>query len=186
MKAQRFTSLTPATLILAGILLVAVFVTWQRPGAPGPQLDWKGGLGRGDLAAENVVVTQFLPDGGLDYRASAQQAYHDPVRQATFLYNVTLHRRLAQGPLTISARAGRVQDDSRVVELMQDVRIDMAPDYQAFTQRALYDPATGVVSTAAPVRLQRGGDWMSGVGLRLSVPQQRAELMSNVRAYYAP
>lgn len=186
MKGRHFTSLTPGTLILAGILLLAVFLTWQRPGAPGPQLNWQGGLGRGDLAAENVVVTQFLPDGGLDYRASAQQAYHDPARQATFLYNVMLHRRLAQGPLTISARVGQVQDDSRIVELMQDVRIDMAPDYQAFTQRAQYNPASGVVSTAAPVRLKRGDDWMAGVGLRLSVPRQQAELMSNVRAYYAP
>lgn len=176
----------PGTLLAVLLLIGALLLTWQEPEAPGPQLDWQGSTRRGDVAAEDVLLLQFRPDGQLDFRATATHAYHDPAQRATFLYGLHLMRPQAQGPLTLQSRSGRVLDASRVVDLYQDVRIDMAPDYRALTQALRYDPAAGLVSTGLPVRLLRGDDWMTGVGLRLSIPERTAELMSQVRAYYAP
>lgn len=177
---------SPAALLTILVLLLALALTWQEPQQAAPQLDWRGSLQQGDLAVENVRVSQYRADGSLEFHAEAAQAYHDPRAEATFLYKMRALRPQAGGPLAMQAIGGRVQDDSGIVSLYQGVRVQMAPDYHAETDNLRYDPRLGLITSPSAVRLVRGDSWMTGVGMRLSVEEGTAQLLSRVRAHYAP
>ncbi|MEK8089950.1 LPS export ABC transporter periplasmic protein LptC [Thermithiobacillus plumbiphilus] len=177
---------SPAALLTILALLLILVLTWQEPQPVGPNLDWGGSLQSGDLAVENVRLSQYRVDGSLEFHAEAAQAYHDPQAGATFLYKLRALRPQAGGPVAMQATGGRVQDDSGIVSLYQSVRVQMAPDYHAETDMLRYDPRAGLMTSPSAVRLIRGDDWMSGVGMRMSIPAGTAQLLSQVRAYYAP
>ena len=181
--APRF---SPLGLLTVLALLGVLVLTWQHPRGEDPKLNWRGSLQPGDLAVEGVRLTQFRADGSLDFRAQAEQAYHDPASRTTFLYQVRGLRPQGDGPLTLQATRGRVQDNSGVVSLYQNVKVQLAPDYRVEAAAARYDPATGLLTSQSTVRLFRGDDRMSGVGMRLSVRDRTAQLLSRVRAHYAP
>lgn len=186
MKRRRLHLPGPGVVLLILLLSLGVWASWPENPLPVPRIDWHGNIQRGDQAAEDVVMRQFGANGLLDLMATAKEAYHDPHSRQTFLSDVTVHRFRPQGTLSLQAADGVVEDRNRLVTLTGNVEMSMPPDYRAITQRLQYDPKTGIITTNDPVRVTQGNNWLTGVGMRASVQEERIALLRDVRGYYAP
>ncbi|MFA7496038.1 MAG: LPS export ABC transporter periplasmic protein LptC [Acidithiobacillus sp.] len=170
------------------VLIMAGLVWWSWPKHPLslPQIDWHGQVHKGDQAAEDVVMRQYAATGVLDLLATAQTAYHEPHSDQTRLSQVALSRFKPGQVLHLRANQGQVDGSSHQITLWGNVIGRLQPDMRVLTEKVHYDPQTGIISSQDPVRLERGQDWMTGIGLWASVKTQEVTILHNVRGVYVP
>ncbi|WP_123104507.1 LPS export ABC transporter periplasmic protein LptC [Acidithiobacillus sulfuriphilus] len=177
---------SPGLLLLSLGLAAAVWFSWPKHPLPLPRIDWHGQIRRGDQAAEDVIMRQYTATGALDLLATAQTAWHDPENHETLLRGITVRRFRANGTMDLQAEHGRMDDRSRLLTLWGHVIAGMPPDTRLLTERVHYDPRTGIITTRQAVRLERGANWITGVGLWASVKAEQMNILHDVRGVYAP
>ena len=179
---------TPGLGISLLLLVLTALVWWSWPQHPIslPQIDWHGQIHKGDQAAEDVVMRQYTAAGNLDLLATAQAAYHVPGVDQTVLSQIAVERFEPGQQTHLRADQGLVDDRSQRITLWGNVVGALQPDTRLLTERVYYDPQTGIITSPEPVRLERGRDWMTGVGLRASVKTQEVDILHEVRGAYIP
>lgn len=179
---------TPGLGLSLLLLLLAALVWWSWPRHPLslPYIDWHGQIHKGDQAAEDVVMRQYTAAGKLDLLATARTAYHEPRLDRTMLSQVAVERFKPGQQLHLRANQGVVERHGHRIILSGNVIGTLQPNTRVLTTEVHYDPQTGIITSPEPVRLERGQDWMTGVGLWASVKTQEINVLHDVRGMYVP
>ncbi|MDA8115354.1 MAG: LPS export ABC transporter periplasmic protein LptC [Acidithiobacillus sp.] len=172
--------------LLLLVLAALVWWSWPQHPLPLPPIDWHGQIHKGDQAAEDVVMRQYTATGKLDLLATAQTAYHEPSADQTILSQVTVERFKPGQQTHLRANQGIVDGHSHLITLWGNVIGTLQPDTRLLTEKVYYDAQTGIITSKEPVRLERGQDWMTGVGLWASVKTQEVNILHDVRGMYVP
>jgi lipopolysaccharide export system protein LptC len=93
--------------------------------------------------------------------------------------------------IRVTARTGRSPDTGEKVDLIGNVRIVRDATPEAAELVALTSTATvlleeKVVWTDAPVRIEMGGDVLTGIGMRLDSQTRQLQVDSRVKGHIAP
>lgn len=180
--------------ILIGVLILAVIVGVLVLGqGPGASLARKPAGNAADVpgySARNARVVETGDDGRPVYTLDART-----LRQRTNDSRVQLdgpHMTfLADDGTTwnLTARAGLIHPDGSSVDLFGDVRlkglVSDAP-VQVDTSTVSFDTKTEVVTTTAPVTLERSGGRLGATGLVANLKDSTIRLESKVHGSFPP
>lgn len=89
------------------------------------------------------------------------------------------------GEVVLTARHGKVDVNTRNVEIWDDVVVIAGSDYRLLTERLYYDGEQRVVSSSEPVHIVSRGFDIRGRGMRLNVATRKLEVLAEVKASIA-
>ncbi|MBU2753942.1 LPS export ABC transporter periplasmic protein LptC [Acidithiobacillus sp. CV18-2] len=176
----------PGLLFFALLGAGLLWLTWPKQPIPFVAVDWHGGIRRGDQAASDVVLREYDAQGQLQLLAHAQDAYHLPEGNQTFLNGLSLERFRRQGNLALQAEHGLLRNGDQELLAWGQVLATLGSDSTLRTERLRYDPKSGVIETQDPVFLTHGRSTLQGVGLWASVKTEQFRLLHQVRGTYVP
>jgi len=142
-----------------------------------------------DYYAINAHAVQFLPDGGVQYRMTGDRVDHMQASQITKVTNPDMH--LYRGtvyPWHITSLKGEVNPDGTQVELIDDVRVARTdqkdrPTLITSTRMTVF-PQQQYAQTDRDVRIDGGGGYSTGTGMKAYLKDSKIYLLSNARGLY--
>ncbi len=141
-------------------------------------------------AARDAKLVQTGPDGHPLYTLNADVIRQQPDENTIQLENARLGFYDANGSLwTARGEHGEVGQNTGVVTLSDDVRVDGAPlgqPAEIVTNRLSFDTNTKVASTKDLVTLTWSGQQMRGKGMRASLSDGHVQLESAVHGVAVP
>ncbi|WP_166360782.1 LPS export ABC transporter periplasmic protein LptC [Pseudomonas akapageensis] len=142
-----------------------------------------------DYYAINAHSVQFLPDGKLQYEMTADKVEHLMASQVTLLTkpDLQMYRGTAY-PWHVQSERGEVNPDGTEVELIDSVRVARTDQKNRATiitsSRMTVFPQQEFAQTQQAVRIEGGGGWSTGVGMKAYLKDSKINLLSNVRGQY--
>jgi len=178
--------------VLLLVLLVLLALTWWARRTPPPQAPTAAAGGeRVDWFVEDFRITTFDAQGRPTRRISGDRMAHYLPSGVTRLRAPHLTLEARTGPRwTIRAESGILSADNRRLRLPGEVEIERhAPDEPPLaihTRDLLVKPEAEYAETSQAVKVTRGADWLSAVGMEAWLhPPMRIRFLSRTRAHHA-
>lgn len=178
-------------LITGLALLLTALIYWGFVGGPGETLSGDpDDPERVDFFIRNAHITTFDENGQLSRIIESPHLQHFPARELMTLTDplITLQRQ-DEGSTQISSELGSIADDESKIELAGSVRlIDNSPlkaPLVLTTSVMTLLPPQNYAETHAPVQIQQGNHQTDAIGMQAWLSDNRIDLMSDVRGYYA-
>jgi LPS export ABC transporter protein LptC len=167
-------------LVLAGALTVTVVRNFQ--GAL-PEEDLEALPRHIDLSLKEIRYTE-TSDGLRRWILVADSAAHSVSEGVSRIENIQMTFFDTQGAedVTLSARSGSFQVDSREVEVHGDVVVKSSQGFALYTEQLTYRESDRMIRTDAAVRMVSDRMALTGSGMILSVVDHNLVLLSAVRA----
>jgi len=143
-----------------------------------------------DYYLDDVITTRFSDTGARLYRLEADRIMHFPDGDRAELTAPDFTRYPAgQMPVRVSSLSGELMPGSTATADLLNLRdavvlertLDSGALMTASTSSLQLDTATETASTAAPVTLESGNSKLSGTGMRITLADNRIELLADVR-----
>lgn len=177
-------------LLIAAVLVATPLLWWglvspDRTSAPAPAADRE----RVDFFIRGAEVTRWQADGSVAQILTTPLLQHYPARAAMELDTPQLHMPGAdRGHYLLRAERGTMPDARNRILLAGDVQLHDNPAADVpgrlYTDRLTLYPPRDYGHTDQPVRIERGADITTAVGMELFFDQQRIELLSDVKGEY--
>ncbi|GAA0689557.1 hypothetical protein GCM10009104_15070 [Marinobacterium maritimum] len=184
MLSQRQRLLITATLVAAPLLWWGLITPEEN--AP---LTGDTPVEQVDFFIRNAEITRWQDDGTVAQLLTTPLMQHYPEQAAMRLETpVTRVPGKAGGHYLLSADQGTLPDSRQQILLAGNVQLHDnpaagQPSLMTTDQLTLYPPRD-YAHTDHPVRMQRGSDTTSAVGMDLFFDQQRIDLLSDVKGEY--
>ncbi len=177
-------------LLIAVALVAAPLVWWGliTPEDSAPATD-SAQVEQVDFFIRNAEITRWQDDGSIGQVLTTPLMQHYPERATMQLETpVTRVPGNEGGHYLLSADQGSLPDSQEQILLAGNVRLQDnpatgLPGLMTTDQLILYPPRD-YAHTDHPVRMQRGADTTSAVGMDLFFDQQRIDLLSDVKGEY--
>jgi LPS export ABC transporter protein LptC len=179
MKTKRKTVLIVA--ILTVILSVAAILAIGLRRAPEKAL-LNIMSDRVDLQVKNVRYTE-VGDSGMKWEITADTARYRKKENLAFFEKVKVRLVMKDGRVFVmNGDRGRLNTQSRNMEIEGNVGIVSENGDRISTDRLLYRNAGKRIETDQPVVMENGSVRISGVGMILTLDENKVTLLSQVRA----
>jgi LPS export ABC transporter protein LptC len=167
-------------IMLSGALILTVVRNFQ---GVLPEEDLKALPRNIDLALQEIRYTE-TSDGLRRWTLVAESAAHSVSEGVSRIENIQMTFYDPQGAeeVSLSARSGSLQADSREVEAQGDVVVKSSRGFALYTEQLTYREADRMIRTAAPVRMVSDQMELTGKGMRLSIADHTLVLLSAVQA----
>ncbi len=139
-----------------------------------------------DLSLKQISYTETR-EGTRRWTLVADSAAHNIGSGTTRIENIhmTFYSVNGLGDLTLTARSGELNSETREVVVNGDVVVRSPKGYVLYTDWLQYRETDRVARTDAPVRLVSDRMEVTGTGMRLNVQEQTVDLLSTVKARIA-
>jgi lipopolysaccharide export system protein LptC len=187
----------PRNLLLSGIALLLLVLLWPDSNnqalyteIPDQEAILQDDF---DYYLDGVVTNRFTGQGVLSYRLVADRVMHFPDGDRAVLTTPRFTRYPEhQAPIEVSAKSGLLVpgtlEATDILELQEDVVLARTLDNGALltarTASLLMDTGTETVSTADPVILESGRSELRGTGMKITLTDNRVELLADVRGHH--
>lgn len=178
-------------LITGLALLLSALVYWGFFGGPSEILSGDpDDPTRVDFFIRDAYITTFDENGQLSRIIESPHLQHFPAPELMTLTSplITLPRD-DRGDTQISSDLGSMPDDESKIELAGNVRVidnSAAQTPWVLTTSVLtLLPPEDYAETDAPVQIQQGINRTDAIGMQAWLKEQRIDLLSDVRGYYA-
>ncbi len=182
LKMRRLLALL---ILLAVVALVAA--VWQNLSQQDPQELLDALPHQIDLSLDQLHYTQS-EEGQRRWTLDADKAEYRREKNLAQLENVSLEFFQAGqlGDVKLSARHGTLQQESRQVEVWDQVVVSTAREEHLYTERLHYDDQARRLTTAEPIRFVSPQMEMTGTGLQVDLDTGRLQVKKNVWVLYLP
>lgn len=145
-----------------------------------------------DFYMQGVTATRFDKQGQLVSSLYSPKVTHYPHQDTYLLENPDIQLREENNPQPWQIRAyhGKALHQMTYVELWEDVRIHQNnssahPTTTILTSFLIVKPKIKYAETDKPVTFLQPGTRINSIGMRAYFNQQKVELLSHARGYYA-
>ena len=182
---------TRLRLITSITLLLIALVYWGFFGSPNDTpLTNPDNPERVDFFIRDAHITRFDKNGQVAHIIQSPHLQHLPVPELVSLTRPTITvTGDASGSLEISSDDGSMTDDESMIELAGNVRVIDNSELETLlvltTAVMTLFPPESYAKTDAPVTIQQGNNQTDAIGMQLWLRENRIDLMSDVRGYYA-
>ncbi|OEU61336.1 MAG: LPS export ABC transporter periplasmic protein LptC [Desulfuromonadales bacterium C00003094] len=134
-----------------------------------------------DIALDNIDYTETRGDRRF-WRLQADSVAHEAQRQEAHLENVhmTLYDQGEFGDIQLTAQRGKWFSETGNVELNGDVVVKSGQGQALYCQQLSYDNKAELITSESQVRLVAKDMVTKGLGLQVSLPQQRMTILGQV------
>lgn len=137
---------------------------------------------RVDLQVKDVHYTE-VGDSGMRWEITADSARYRKKENLAIFDNVKIRLVTKEGRvIQMNGDRGRLNTDSRDMEIEGNVRIVSEDGEQISTDRLQYRNAGRRIETDRPVVMEKRNSRISGVGMVFMLDEKRISLLSKVRA----
>lgn len=141
-----------------------------------------------DFFAENVDSTQYLENGTIDSRLTAEHMEHEQASDLTLLRapHLLIYRG-APPAWDVRSREARMLPGGEQIELIDEVRLEHAvvqPAQLLTSSRMTVFPKRNYAQTDQPVRISGPFGVITGVGMQTDLDTGKTVLLSNVRGQH--
>jgi LPS export ABC transporter protein LptC len=169
-------------LLAAAAMVLIVAVLWLGVRKEPEKALLKIMADRVDLQVRNVRYTE-VGDSGMKWEVMADTARYQKKDNLAFFETLTVRLVMKDGSIyRMNGDKGRFNTEARDLEIEGHVVI-VSPRGERFTtDRLRYWNADKRIETDSPVLMEGRGVRVSGVGMVLSIPQEKVSILSQVRA----
>jgi LPS export ABC transporter protein LptC len=188
---------TPRNLILTAIALLLLVLLWPDsnnqvlfPDAQEQEAILQNDF---DYYLDGVITDRFTGPGVLSYRLVADRVMHFPEGDRAVLTTPRFTRYPDnQAPIEVSALTGFLtpgtMEATDILELQDNVVLARTLDNGALltakTSSLLMDTGTETATTADPVVIESGRSELRGTGMKITLTDNRVELLADVRGHH--
>lgn len=135
-----------------------------------------------DVALDNIDYTETRGDRRF-WRLQADSVAHQAQRKEVDLENVrmTVYDQGELGDIKLTARSGKWISDTGNIQLVGDVVVKSEQGLALYCQELAYDNKAELITSESSIRLVSKDMETTGLGLKVFLPEQRMEILSQVK-----